>query len=77
MTLTRDARNTVMERVQRDPAFAGALLHEAAALAHAGEPELAARLLEPLDALGAAIQAGAASSPGVDAEVVFTRLENK
>jgi hypothetical protein len=29
MTLTRDFRQTVVERVQRDPAFAKALLDEA------------------------------------------------
>lgn len=32
MTLTRDCKQTVAERVQRDPAFAKALLNEAATL---------------------------------------------
>ena len=44
MTLTRDFRQTVVERVQRDPEFAKALLDEAATLFLSGEPD-AARLI--------------------------------
>lgn len=43
MTLTRDFKQTIVERVQRDPAFAKALLDEAATLFLSGEPD-AARL---------------------------------
>ena len=77
MRLTRDARDTVMARIQRDPAFVSALEQEADVLACEGEPELAAQLLEPLTALRTPIQAGANSGPGVDAEQVFTRIEHK
>ena len=44
MTLTRDFKQTVVERVERDPDFAKALLDEAATLILSGEPE-AARLI--------------------------------
>jgi len=44
MPLTRDFKQTIVERVQRDPAFAKALLDEAATLFLNGEP-LTARLL--------------------------------
>jgi DNA-binding phage protein len=44
MALTRDFKQTVAERVQRDPAFARALLDEAATLFLNGEP-LTARLI--------------------------------
>ncbi|BBK42570.1 hypothetical protein STVA_25900 [Allostella vacuolata] len=42
--LTRDFRETVTERANRDPAFAKALLEEAATLSLNGEPR-AARLI--------------------------------
>ncbi len=41
MTLTLDFKETVKERVQRDPGFAKALLDEAATLILNGEPHLA------------------------------------
>jgi len=44
MALTREFKQTVVERVQRDPAFAKALLDEAATLFLNGEP-LTARLI--------------------------------
>ena len=44
MPLTRDFKRTVLARVRRDPAFAKALLDEAATLFLNGEPE-AARLI--------------------------------
>jgi DNA-binding phage protein len=44
MALTRDFKNTVVERVKRDPKFAKALLDEAATLFLNGEP-VAARLI--------------------------------
>ncbi len=48
MALTRDFRQTVVERVQRDPAFARALLDEAATLFLNGEPNTARLLLRDL-----------------------------
>ncbi len=43
MALTRDFKQTVVERVRRDPAFARALLDEAATLFLNGEPDAARR----------------------------------
>lgn len=48
MTLTRDFKQTVNERVGRDPAFASALLDEAIALFLNGEPETARLILRDL-----------------------------
>lgn len=48
MTLTRDFKQTVVERVQRDPEFAEALLDEAAKLFLGGEPETARLILREL-----------------------------
>lgn len=48
MTLTRDFKQTVLERVQRDPEFAKALLDEAATLFLGGEPETARLILRDL-----------------------------
>ncbi len=48
MALTRDFKQTVVERVNRDPAFAQALLDEAATLFLNGEPETARRILRDL-----------------------------
>jgi len=48
MALTRDFRNTVVARVARDPAFAKALLDEAATLFLADEPETARLILRDL-----------------------------
>lgn len=48
MALTRDFRQTVVERVNRDPAFAQALLDEAATLFLNGEPETARLILRDL-----------------------------
>ena len=48
MALTRDFRQTVVERVRRDPKFARALLDEAATLFLNGEPEAARLLLRDL-----------------------------
>ena len=48
MTLTRDFRRTVVERVQRDPAFAKSLLDEAATLFLNGEPDTARLILRDL-----------------------------
>lgn len=48
MTLTRDFKQTVIERVQRDPAFAKALLDEAATLFLSGEPDTARLILRDL-----------------------------
>ena len=48
MTLTRDFRQTVVDRVQRDPAFAKALLDEAATLFLSGEPDSARLILRDL-----------------------------
>ena len=48
MALTRDYKQTVVERVARDPQFAIALLDEAATLFLAGEPETARLILRDL-----------------------------
>lgn len=48
MTLTRDFKQTVVERVERDPAFAKALLDEAATLFLSGEPDTARLILREL-----------------------------
>ncbi len=48
MALTRDFKQTVTERVKRDPAFAHALLDQAATLFLNGEPEPARLILRDL-----------------------------
>jgi DNA-binding phage protein len=48
MALTRDFKQTVIERVQKDPDFAKALLDEAATLFLNGEPEVARLILRDL-----------------------------
>ena len=48
MVMTRDSKRTVIERVQRDPAFARALLDEAATLFLNGEPHPARLILRDL-----------------------------
>lgn len=48
MALTRDFKQAVVERVQRDPAFARALLDEAATLLLNGEPHTARLILRDL-----------------------------
>ncbi len=48
MALTRDFKQTMVERVERDPGFAKALLDEAATLFLSGEPETARLILREL-----------------------------
>jgi DNA-binding phage protein len=48
MVLTRDFKQTVVARVQREPAFAKALLDEAATLFLNGEPHTARLILRDL-----------------------------
>ena len=48
MSLTRDYKQTVNDRVGRDPAFAKALLDEAATLFLDGEPDAARLILRDL-----------------------------
>lgn len=48
MALTRNFKQTVIERVERDPDFAKALLDEAATLFLSGEPETARLILRDL-----------------------------
>ncbi len=48
MALTRDFKQTVVERVQRDPSFARGLLHEAGTLLLNGEPGPARLVLRDL-----------------------------
>jgi DNA-binding phage protein len=48
MALTRNYRHTVIERIQRDPPFARALLDEAAAVFLRGEPAVARLTLRDL-----------------------------
>jgi DNA-binding phage protein len=48
MVLSRDFKQTVVERVQREPAFARALLDEAASLFLNGDPATARLILRDL-----------------------------
>lgn len=48
MALTRDFKQTIVERVNRDPAFARALLDEAISLFLSGEAETARSVLRDL-----------------------------
>jgi hypothetical protein len=48
MTLTRCFKKTVVDRIERDPAFAKALLNEAANLFLGDEPETARVILRDL-----------------------------
>jgi DNA-binding phage protein len=48
VALTRDYRQTVRDRAQRDPDFAASLMNEAVACFLAGEPETARILLRDL-----------------------------
>ena len=48
MALTRDFKHTIVERVRRDPAFAKALLDEAATLFLNGEADTARLVLRDL-----------------------------
>jgi len=48
MALTRDFKETVMERVRNDPEFAQELLNEAATLILNGEPDIAKSVLRDL-----------------------------
>lgn len=48
ITLTRDFRQTIIERTERDLDFAKALLEEAATLFLSGEPDAARRILRDL-----------------------------
>ena len=48
MPLTRNFKETIVARVQRDPAFAKAMLDEAATLFLNGEPESARLILREL-----------------------------
>ncbi|MEO6319761.1 MAG: transcriptional regulator [Polaromonas sp.] len=48
MTLTRNFKQTVVSRVERDPEFAKALLDEAATLFLSGEPDAARLILRDL-----------------------------
>jgi DNA-binding phage protein len=48
MALTRDFKLTIVERVERDPAFAKALLDEAATSFLTGEPDVARVILRDL-----------------------------
>lgn len=61
MALTREFKRTIVERVQRDPAFAKALLDEAATLFLNGEADTARLVLRDL----------------VNATVGFERLANE
>lgn len=48
MALTRDFKQTIVERAQRDPAFGKALLDEAATMFLNGEPDTARLILRDL-----------------------------
>jgi hypothetical protein len=49
MALTRDFKKTVVARAERDPAFAKALLDEAARLLLSGDSETARRILRDIE----------------------------
>jgi hypothetical protein len=69
MRLTRDAKHTVAERVQCDPAFAQALLEEASTLLCNGETEVARmtmnHLIKPTEAWKYTFAPQAGSCPPV------------
>jgi DNA-binding phage protein len=67
MALTRDFKETVSARVARDPAFAKALLDEAAALFLNGEPRTARLILRDL----------VNASVGFEALAAETRMPSK
>lgn len=48
MAISRDFKQTVIERVERDPRFARAMLDEAATLFLNGEPDVARSILRDL-----------------------------
>ena len=48
MALTRDFKQTIVERVEREPEFAKSLLDEAASLFLNGEPDVARLILRDL-----------------------------
>ncbi|MCA9804007.1 MAG: transcriptional regulator [Cyanobacteria bacterium HKST-UBA02] len=48
MALTRDFKETVVERIERDPSFAKALLDESVSLFLKGDPEAARLILRDL-----------------------------
>ncbi len=48
MTLTRDFKQTIVERVHREPVFAAALLNEAESLFLNGDPATARALLRDM-----------------------------
>jgi DNA-binding phage protein len=48
MALTRNYRHTILERIQRDPAFARALLDEAVTALRQGQPAVARLTLRDL-----------------------------
>ena len=48
MTLTRDFKQIIIERVERDPAFAKAIQDEAATLFLGGDPDAARLILRDL-----------------------------
>lgn len=52
MSITRDYKETINDRVQKDPEFAKALLDEAISLCLNGEPETARLILRNLDKAG-------------------------
>jgi hypothetical protein len=48
MALTRNFKHTVVERIERDPSFAQALLDEATTRFLNGDPEIARLILQEL-----------------------------
>lgn len=65
MALTRAFKHTVVERIRREPAFAKALLDEAATLFFNGEPDVARLVLRDLvnATVGFEALAGATGKP--------------
>jgi len=67
MALTRDFKKTVVDRVKRDPAFAKALLDEAATLFLSGKPDTARLVLRDLVNATVGFETLAGEEPAPDA----------
>lgn len=75
MPLTRNFKHTVIERVERDPAFAKALLDEAASLFLNGEAETARRTSPSRKAIVRAVASSTAVETGGDVAELEQLLE--
>jgi len=78
MALTRNFKQTVTERVKRDPAFGRALLDEAATLFFNGEPRAARLILRDLvnAAIGFEALAAATAKPAKSLHRMLSKQGN-